>query len=420
MPFRQGTISYVRTRIDSGKPPTAVDEGALKRLGEFAIAPDACGSGTPVAVGWITPRHLLDTVFTHEACGFDGALLASMRVDSVAVPAGIRRAYRQQAEDETRGGPQRTGLSRADRMEAKERAEQRCMHEVGEGLWRRHGERPMLWDLSRGIILAPIDSDAAFQQFKGLLYETFKCSIARDAAGARAAIEARDLGASSALRDAEIDAFVGPPARVATDAEGAPRRLTDRPDPAWASADPNDFLGNVFLLWLWWHTEEHEGLVAIDAKVEVALVAERVLDLECAWGVTGGLSLRADAPTRLAEAARALQGGKMPRRMGLTIASEGEQWKCTLQGDRLAVSGLALPRPEERPKSERDAVEQRVASALSFDRTVLALYRAFLRRRLASSWPGERGEISKWIAQRGVAKTVAVIDGARGQPVPQR
>ncbi len=424
MPFRQGSVSYCRTRIDSGKPPAQLDEEGLKQMRKHAIAPDGCGNGATVAAGWITGRHLLDTDFTHETCAFEDAVLASMRVDSVAVPAAIRRAYRAEAEDAARGGSGRTGLSRADRLDAKDQAEHRWMNEVAQGLWRRHAERPVLWDLARGLVLAPVDSDTAFQQFKGLLHETFHCSIARDAAGARAAIEAADLGAGSSLRDAALDAFVAPPASVATDAEGAPRRLTDRPDPAWAAGDPNDFMGNVFLLWLWWHSECHEGVVDADGE-EVAIVPERVLDLDCAWGVTGALSLRSDAPTRMSEATRALQAGKMPRRMGFTISAGGEQWRFTLRGETLAVAGLALPRAEEPPKSQREAVEQRVASVLRFDVTLLALYRAFLKQRLSKEWESSKRGIADWIVARGAAVRTGldrpgVSSTARTQPATVR
>jgi len=78
----------------------------------------------------------------------------------------------------------------------------------------------------------------------------------------------------------------------------------------------------------------------------------------------------------------------------------------------MTVSGLALERPEEPPKSERERLEQRVESGLSFDRTVDDLYRAFLVQRLGSSWASERAEMSRWIAGRTATRA-----GAAREPI---
>ena len=417
MPFRHGVISYARCAVGSGQAPTDIDQSALKKLSKNCIRPDAAGNGSPVTSGWIAGRHVFDMDFSHESNSFSGALLAAMRTDTVAVPPALKRAYRAMAEDEMRGGsPSDRGLSRADRMEAKEQSEQRCMQEIGEGRWRRIAERPVLWDLEGGVVFAPVDAEIPFNQLKGLMQETFDCLIERQAAGRRAVLEAATLGHARELQDAHLDAFVSPPAQVATDDEGAPRKIGENPEPSWAAGDPLDYFGNVFLLWLWWKCECGEGVVEIGGPstetTEVALVAERVLDLDCAWGVTGGISLRGDAPTRSPEAARALQSGKMPRRMGLTLAAEGQQWRCTVQGDRLTVSGLALPKPQDRPASEREAIEERINSVILFDRTFLGMYRAFLADRLGGGWKSQRTNMSEWIRDRAagrLSKSVASI-----------
>lgn len=343
-------------------------------------------------------------------------MLASLRTDTVGVPPALKRAYRAMAEDELRGPAQSDRvLSRADRMEAKERAEQRAMHEIGEGRWRKIVERPVLFDLESRVVLAAVDADAAFNQLKVVFAETFDCHIERQAAGRRAVMVAETLRCARELRDAQLDAFVSPPATIATDEDGAPRRIGEHPEPAWAAGDPMDYFGNVFLLWLWWKCDCAEGLVEVGESgggSEVALVAERHVDLDCAWGVTGGVSLRGDAPTRTPEAARALASGKMPRRIGLTVAAEGEVWRCTLQGDRFSVSGLALPKPVEPPRSIRELVEARIESTLLFDRTIGALYQAFLRDRLGSHWTAMRASMSGWIRDRAAGRILSASVGA--------
>ena len=264
MPFRNGVISYVRCALGSGKPPREIDQVALELLRKNCIRPDSCGSGAPVTSGWIAGRHVFDLDFSHESNSFSRALLAAMRTDSVAVPPALKRAYRAMAEDELRGGSTRDrGLSRIERMDAKEQAERRCIQEIGDGRWRRIAERPVLWDLDENIVLAPVDGDLTFNQLKGVMQETFDCLIERQAAGRRAVFEADAMGHASDLRDATLDGFVAPPAQVATDEEGAPRKITANPEPSWAAGDPLDYFGNVFLLWLWWKCDCDEGLVEI-------------------------------------------------------------------------------------------------------------------------------------------------------------
>ncbi|MSR43898.1 MAG: hypothetical protein EXS15_00860 [Phycisphaerales bacterium] len=418
MPFRHGILSYTRSAVVSGAPPQLIDKAVLAKLKKNCIRPDGCGNGVPTTSGWIAGRHVLDLDFSYDSNCFSSAMLASVRTDSVGVPPALRRGYRALAEDELRGHSMGDRpLSRAERMEAKERAEQREMQEIGEGRWRKISERPVLWDLEARVVLSPVDAEAAFNQLKTLFAETFDCHLERQAAGRRAVAETEVMGLKRDLQELKLDAFVSPPAAVATDEEGAPRRIGEHPEPAWAAGDPLDFMGNVFLLWLWWKCDAAEGLIEVGAgsaeSKEVAIVAERMVDLECAWGVTGAVTLRGDAPTRSPEAARALQSGKMPRRIGLTLAAEGQVWRCTLQGDRLSISGLALPKPEHAPHSIREVIEERITSAILFDRTLGGLYQTFLRERLAPSWTAIRSSMSAWIGERAKGRVMASVSISR-------
>ena len=135
----------------------------------------------------------------------------------------------------------------------------------------------------------------------------------------------------------------------------------------------------------------------------ISFVVDRMIDMECAWGVTGRQSLRGDAPGRSAEAAKALQQGKWPRKLGLQLSDGEFEWSFDLQGDLFRVGGLKLPRPEERPGSEREAIEQRIRATLDLDGILVALYDQFLKERFGSSWNARRGELREWIAGKGGA-----------------
>ena len=83
---------------------------------------------------------------------------------------------------------------------------------------------------------------------------------------------------------------------------------------AWVPDETNrDFLGNEFLLWLWFYLENVSDAVPLSDGSEVTLMVSRSLVLECPRGQTGKETISSDGPTRLPEALRAVQSGKLPR-----------------------------------------------------------------------------------------------------------
>lgn len=407
MPFRNGTVSYSRFGV-SGDLPDDANEGALALLSKHVVKPRGL-SDEGVASGWCTGRHVFDSDFAWKHCGFSGAILCAMRMDVAKVPSEIRRAYvsmaeddRRTKEDEAAGG----GLSRIARRDARGDAERRCKEEISEGKYRRITMVPVLFDLVHGAVLTPVTSDTSFKELRGLVESTYGCKLSRRSAGGVAADIMEVRGMTSDLDDAAPDAFTAPPADVVTRAqESQSGRAAKRPEVPWALAggEPRDFLGNVFLLWLWWNAEAREGVIET-SKVPVAVVIDKVVDVECPWGVGGKASLRGPLPTQSPEATKALQAGKWPRKLGLLLAAHGQEFECVLQGDRFAVSGLKLQGVSEAAKTPRLETEERLDQIGTFDAVLMGLYEHFLSERFGKGWPSRRQQISEWIVTRSAAR----------------
>lgn len=411
MPFRSGSISYSRFGV-SGSLPDDANDGALALLGRHVVKQRALSAEGTLS-GWCTGRHVFDADFCWEHCGFSGAILCAMRVDRAKVPPEIRRAYVAMAEDERRAaeatakasdGPA-SPLSRAARREAKADAERRCKEEIADGRYRRIGMVPVLFDLVHRSVLTPASGDAAFKELKALVEATYGCRLERRSAGGLAADILGARGMTPDLDDALPEAFTAPPAEAVARAQEEGARVGQRPEVPWALAggDRNDFLGNAFLMWLWWQAEAREGVIET-ATVQVAVMVDKLLELECPWGVGGKATLRGTMPTRSVEAAKALQSGKWPRRMGLLVAAHGQEFECTLQGDRFAVGGLKLQPPEEAANTPRLEIEDRLDRLGTFDAVLVALYDQFLRERFGREWPTRRQQITEWISARSAVR----------------
>ena len=104
-----------------------------------------------------------------------------------------------------------------------------------------------------------------------------------------------------------------------------------------------------------------------------------------------------------------MQLGKWPRKVGLTIGQFDRVWECTLQGDRFEVSGLKLPKPEDKPQSLRAAVEERLDSFATFDAALMSLYRAFVDERCSRAWSSRRAELRTWVSELGATRKMISV-----------
>ncbi|MHC4947524.1 MAG: hypothetical protein ACYTG1_04595 [Planctomycetota bacterium] len=408
MPFTSGTVSYARFRVVGG--PTAVTTDLLDELTAHVLAPpDPDGGAGPVPeiqAGWVGGRHIYDEAFEPAEVVYGGHLLLGMRVDTNRVPAEVRRAHRVMAT--AARTPGRDGAA-----DARDDLDRRCREEVASGRHRRSRLIPVWWDVEGGVLCAPVFSDAGGATLRELMRQTFDADLEPVSAGglARAALEAR--GRTRDYDDLMPSSFTPPPLAGGDTDGGRADAGGALPAVPWSvgGPEPKDFLGNEFLLWLWWRSEGSGQIDAGPGVGAVAVAIDRTLDMECAWEVTGRQMLRASGPARLPEAGKALQIGKWPRKAGLLVAVDGEGWTLTFQADRFLVTGARLPRPSETPASPREDVEARLASLVAMDRALTGLFRAFLEVRTSDAWSDERSRLRAWITERtrGRAPSVDLV-----------
>lgn len=379
MGFLNGRVTFSRHRVGGPSPLPFSEEalGALEQnaIGKYSPADPVDG----VSIGWSGGDHVLDETFDFGKNLFNDALHAAIRIDTDKIPGSLLRAYTQ-IELNARAAMNPSGLpTKAQRQEAKEAAQARAEVEAADGRFRRHAHYPILWDGQNGVLYAGTSSSTVLERLYGLFRQTFDRPLEPITAGTLA------MGES----DAEADRFASGSLSLYGDELSAV---------SWTENAPNmlDHLGNEFLVWLWHHLQNEGDTIQLADGSDAAVMVAKTLVLDCPRGETGRDSLADESPIRLPEAFRALQSGKLPRKAGLIVVRHGEQYEFTLQAESMAVSGLALPKPEERlaPPEMKLA---RVDSLRHFAETLDLLFDAYRTRRAGASWSEEAARVKTWL-----------------------
>jgi hypothetical protein len=381
MGFLNGRVTYVRYRV-SGESPLPFGDETLEQVGLHAIGRHGAEAADGVSVGWAGGDHVLDVTFDAAKNVINDALHLAIRVDTDKVPADLLRAYTK-IETDARAQLNPSGYpTKAQRQEAKEAARLRAEAESADGRFRRRKHYPVLWDGRANVLYAGATSPAVLDRLLPLFRETFGRTLEPITAGSLAYSLAESRGMGRTVEDHGPTPFLG---------EDAPATV------AWAEADASsrDFWGNEFLIWLW-HTLQNDGdTLTLPDGTEAAVMVAKTLMLDCPRGETGRDSLTNEGPTRLPEAFRALQSGKLPRKAGLIVVRHGVQYELTLQAETLAVSGALLPKAEG--ASGHEAHVARIDSLRHLVETLDLLYDAYGRRRTGPDWTGELGRIRRWL-----------------------
>lgn len=443
MPFDSGRVTFTRFHV-AGDAPTHVDDAFLSILSESRFRESAPGEGhvgTPdeVEAGFTTGLHLFDTQFTYDKNGYGtpapgnahgGMALFALRLDTHKVPADVKKAYKVMNEQAAAQGSPTGFPSKSEKREARETANQQIREELASGKYRKSKIIPVLWDFNAQTLYCGAAGTTVIEHLSRLMRQAFAVELDNLSAGVLAGNLIKSQGKARDYEDLQPSAFTPPPTdtpgpRNQNEEDGPSFRNSALPVLPWIakSVDLKDYLGNEFLMWLWWHGERDRDTPTIKTQGgtsrgggEVFVALDKALDMDCAWDLTGKQTLRGDNPTRLPEAADALVTGKWPRKVGMILADAEHQWELTLQGDQFVVSGAALPEIED-VQHARELLERRLELIVALSDTLNALFTAFLDRRGSASWKTDRDAIKKWIKDRRSPQTNR--QPAAGLPAPQ-
>ena len=385
MGFASGSVSFRRFAV-VGKSPKALDQGLLDKLAEHALKEGEFGVPGEEEYGWSGGRHVFDAQFSFEHNVFADCLHFALRIDTNKVPTELKKAYQLMEEEAVAAGNPSGFISKGQKKDVKDTVRQKLDDELRSGKFRRSKLLPLLWDVQNATLYCSA-SGSSFEKLAELFERSFGLELAPLSAGSLALRMLEPAGKRRAYEDFRPTRFVHGP-------EGE----SQYPEYPWVAKgpQPKDFLGNEFLLWLWHEADARTSTVATESAGDVTLFIDRSLDLDCAYGQTGKDGLKGDGPSRMPEARDGLRSGKVPRKAGLVLDANGQQYALTLGAESLAVGGGKLPDVEE-ADSPRVLFEERIALLRDLCKAIDGLYHTFLKLRAGSSWEGYVGAVRKWV-----------------------
>lgn len=390
--FLTGPVSFVRFAHAGAKPGAFGDEH-LERLRDRALKQSGIATADGVNVGWSAGEHILDTEFALEKNCYPEHLLFDLCKQTDKLPADKLKAYtatdlQALAKDNPSGF-----ASARQKREAKESARARLEEEARDGRFRKWQTVPAMWDaVTNRVFLGSASANVA-DRFCGLWAQTFDADIVNQK---RLAGDLQPLTAGALANEILKDMTVG-------DLELA--AFTDAPPmetPGWCGPDSLDWIGNEFLLWLWFLSDTQTDTIQLPDGSEATFMFCGGVKVEDPRGVGGNGTMNSDSAVRLPEARAAVAAGKLPRKAALCVVRNGDQFSFTLQAETLAVGGAKFQKPDA---TGREAHYARLQQIRDLAETLDLMFGAFLAVRVGDQWEAVAADMRAWL--KGGARRAA-------------
>ena len=170
------------------------------------------------------------------------------------------------------------------------------------------------------------------------------------------------------------------------------------------------FLGQEFLTWLWWKSEERGGSVELPGYGDITVVLEKHMLLEYGEGESSEKLVCTGLQTELKEARTGLMMGKKPEQARIQLVKDSYEWNVTLAAGLFEFRNVRLPKTAATEQGSGNSDEElegmileRVFLFEELVRIVNDLFRMFLTVRVSGEWSAELQSIRTWVQASGKA-----------------
>lgn len=165
------------------------------------------------------------------------------------------------------------------------------------------------------------------------------------------------------------------------------------------------FIGQEFLAWLWYKSEERGGSVEIPGMGDILVVFEKHMLLEFGEGEASETVICRGLQTELKEARAGLGLGKKPEQARLKIVRDEYEFGVTLTAATFEFRNVRLPKTVagrdegDDPDSLEGKILERISLFEELTNLVGELFTMFINIRASSKWPDELLKIRTWVGQ---------------------
>jgi len=167
------------------------------------------------------------------------------------------------------------------------------------------------------------------------------------------------------------------------------------------------FLGQEFLTWLWWKSEERGGSVLIPGRGDATVVFAKHMLLEYGEGQESEKLICSGLQSEMKEARTGLKMAKKLEQARIQLIFGDLEWNFTLAAAMMEFRSVKLPKTAKSDTSSLDNQEdtegmilERIYLFEELVQIVNDLFRSFLNVRISEKWIDELNSIREWV-QRG-------------------
>ena len=163
------------------------------------------------------------------------------------------------------------------------------------------------------------------------------------------------------------------------------------------------FIGQEFVTWLWFKSEERGGAVDIPGIGDVVVVFEKHILLEYGDGDSREKVICQGLQAEMSEARTGLRMGKKLEQARILLGRGEYEWNLTLRASMFDFKSVKPPKTmaTSEESDDPDAVEGRIIEKISLYEQALHLvdemFRMFLHVRLSDDWTNELLRLRQWI-----------------------
>jgi recombination associated protein RdgC len=348
-----------------GELPSKFTEMVHRQIRRHAFQDVAAGMQEKI-MGWTGIETVLDTDFHRSSYVWGDYMLFSLRIDRRTVPPSLLKVRALEAEQQHM---KQTGQKKIDKT-----TREQIRESLHQDLLRSIPPTPsfyeVCWSVTEGRLLFTCLSEKILQDFQDLFRASFDLTPLPFVPW-----NPKDFDKETARK---IEAL------QMADTRGIDAKA----------------LGREFLTWLWFKSEERNGMIVIPGVGETEIHFIRRLVLESGDGEYSESVVCQGMHADLREGREALRHGKKIREARLQLVRDAAAWEFTFKADQFQFQSLKMPVVmdfDDRQESRDSRILERIYLLETVIRCMDQLFVLFFNLRHSDAWQQECVRMEKWL-----------------------